>query len=183
MFFEKLKLSFINIGDRLKSKSNKIKIFISALLILIILLIFFSSFKTGKKTNNVETINNASWMEYCEKQENRLKYVLGQIKGLENVNVFIMTESSPTIKYLEETKTENVVKEQNTTTSIETKIVMSKDGSMTTPVVVVEVLPKITGVLIVAKGVNNSKLKATLINSVSAILDVKVSCIEILEGK
>ena len=49
--------------------------------------------------------------------------------------------------------------------------------------VVVELLPKITGVLIVASGAKDIKMKNTLINTIAAILNISVSNVEVLEGK
>jgi len=181
---ESNKLSVKSVITGLFNKNTKkLKTIIVVFLVIIVCFIFLSSFKKDKTSNIVETKKETSLMAYCEQQENRLEYVLGQIKGIENVRVFLITDSSPTIKYLEETKTESVEKDEKTSVVTETKIVMAKNGSLTSPVVVVEMYPKITGVLVVAKGAGEVKMKNNLINTISAILNIKVSCVEVLEGK
>ena len=159
------------------------KILISVLLVVFIVIIFAGSFKTKNKSNNVVSNVNLKSVEYCELVENRLCNVLRQMKGIGNVNVFLMVEEGPTIKYLEESKQENITQGETINSSIETSVVLVKDGTVTNPVVVVELLPKITGVLIVASGAKDIKLKNTLINAVSAILNINVSKVEVLEGK
>lgn len=166
----------------------KFKNIFVAMLVIIIALIFISSFEFGakpQKTTKVDT-KNISAMEYCEVVENRLTSVLENVKGIGSVSVFIMVDSSPTIKYLEET---DIQKKQSgdlsdkQTESIKTTIVMSKNGTITTPVVVVELLPKITGVLIVASGAKDVKFKTMLINITSSVLSVDISKVEVMEGK
>lgn len=170
-----------------KNKKVLKTIFI-VLLAVCIVLIFASSFTFESNKNKVTKVDNKniSAMEYCEVVENRLVNVLAGIKGIGNVDVFVMVDASPTIKYLEESQTEYYEKLDSgkpIVKSIKTEIVMSKNGSVSTPVVVVEFLPKITGVLIVASGAKDIKFKANLINVVSSVLSVEVSKVEVMEGK
>ena len=174
-----------NIKEKLKKGNifSKIKMLIVVVLMLIVVVIFASSFKGEEKIKDVTYKNNSSAMEYCEVLENRLINVIKNVKGIGNVEAFVMVDSSPTIKYLEETSTTIEDKENNKNQTIQTKIVLAKNGSVTTPVVVVEKLPKITGVMIVASGAKDVKLKTTLINAVSAVLNVDIARVEVLEGK
>lgn len=166
-----------------KANQSKFKIAIAILLMVIVVVIFFSSFKTEKETKTKTIENSLSAMEYCENIENRLINVIGTVKGVGKVDVFVMVDASPTIKYLEESITSTEEKDGNKSTSIQTTIVMSKNGTITNPVVVLELMPKITGVLVVASGAKDIKLKTTLINTISAILNVDISNVEVLEGK
>ncbi len=181
-FLKKI-IDFFQVKNIVSNKYTKLKSIIAVVLVVVIFVIFASSFKVTKKEKNEKINTSLSAVEYSTNIENRLEYVLGQIKGINNVNVFVMVDASPTIKYLEETKTETNNKAENETTSIETKIVMAKNGTITSPVVVVELMPKITGVLVVAAGAKDIKMKTTLINTISAILDVSVSKVEVVEGK
>ena len=164
-----------NIIDKLKlaMNSKKIKYIFVVLLCLIVVVIFLSSFKTTSKTNtSVQSINysgNSSWQSYCESQEHRLEYILGSVKGVSDVKVFVMVDASPTITYLEN-KTNSTTSSANQT--IQTTAVEIRNGTITMPVVVVENLPKIIGVLIVAGGASDIKLKNTLTNVVSSIMKV-----------
>lgn len=181
-FIVSLKNKFKTAFNEKEGYFKVLKFIFLFVLVLALLFIFSVDFKSKNK-KNVKIKTTLSAMEYCATVENRLINVLGQIKNIGNVDVFVMVDSSPTIKYLEETKTEVTKKEQSEVNSIETQIVLKKDGTITSPIVVVELMPKITGVLIVATGAKDIKLKNALINTVSAILDIKVSKVEVLEGK
>ena len=173
----------INSFLKKENKTKNVKVIFLLLLSVLIFVIFFSGLDVKSSKKNVKSKTTLSAVEYCETVENRLINVLGKIKGIGNVDVFVMVDASPTIKFLEETKSETTKKEQSEIVNIETEIVMQKNGTITSPVVVVELMPKITGVLIVASGANNIKLKTSLINTVSAILNINISNVEVLEGK
>ena len=168
-------------------KQGKVKMAIAVVLMIVIVLIFASSF-TSEKSNNSqssskEVQNNLSAVEYCEVVENRLVNVLKNIKGVGAVDVFVMVDSSPTIKFLEETSTTTNKNGDSSTETIQTTIVMAKDGSLSQPVVMLELMPKITGVLVVASGAKDIKMKTTLVNVISSVLSVNISNVEVLEGK
>ena len=161
---------------------KKVKYIIIIILCLIVCLIFFSSFTSSNKSIKSQTTiqENSSWQEYCQSQEHRLEYVLESIKGVGSVKVFIMVDESPTITYLENT-TKNT--NSNSLESFQTVAVEIKNGTITNPGVVVETLPKILGVLVVAGGVSDIKLKNTLANVVSSVMKVNLANVEVLEGK
>jgi len=189
-FNEKKKDSFLSrIKNKISNISNnsisKIKMIILILSVIVIFIIFLSTLKPDDEVNikKIENKNTLSAIEYSQTLENRLCNVLGKIKGIKNVEVFVMVDSSPTIKYLEETKEDINKKTDSETKTIQTEIVLAKNGTVSTPIVVVEIMPKITGVLVVAKGADNIKIKTMLINSISAILSVDVSKVEVMEGK
>ena len=168
--------------SKLKGDFKNFKNILILIVVFVVLIIFYSSIYSKTDSKKSEIKNSLSAVEYCQSIENRLCNVLGKIKNIGSVDVFIMVDASPTIKYLEETKTETSTKEQSETSIVETEIVLSKNGSLSTPVVVVELMPKITGVLVVASGANDVRIKNTLINTISAILNINVSNVEVLEG-
>ena len=114
-------------------------------------------------------------------QENRLESVLGSVKGISNVKVFVMVSESPEIVFLQDTNKNSQNTSQNE--SVQTTTVLVKNGSISQPVVKVERLPKITGVLIIAKGAGDLKIKTSLVNIVSSVLGANISNVEVLEGK
>jgi stage III sporulation protein AG len=68
-------------------------------------------------------------------------------------------------------------------TQYKTVRIVFKNGSTYQPVVVTQFLPQITGVLVVANGVSNLQIKNNLINAISSVYNLNISCIDILEGK
>lgn len=176
---ERAKNGVFNVFQKFKNSKNFKSIFVCVLAIVVVI-IFLSSFKikTTKTTQN-STESTSKAIEYCEMQEHRLEQVLESVKGLSNVQVFVYVEESPTIKYVED-KTEQETDKQS---SFSTTTVLVKNGTITQPIVVVEMLPKIKGVLVIAKGAGDLKMKTTLTNIISSVLGINISNVEVLEGR
>ena len=176
--------SIFNFFKRTKNKPqkafNKWAIIIACVLFLVVLVIFFDSFKSkdNAKTNasSASVIDVSSFAEYTE---NRLSSIINSISGITNAKVYLSFSGSPEVVYAEDFS-EN----SNNGSIIKTSsIVFSKSGTATTPCVVKTNYPKILGVLVVAKGVKDAKTKLMLENCLSAVLSVPIASIEILEGK
>lgn len=171
-FFEKIFSGFKNF--------KHFKTAFVVILCFVVVLIFASSFKTNSVKKSVSSNKYSSRaIEYCSVQENRLEQVLKNVKGISNVKVFVMVDESPEIRYVQD-KNES---SSDSNSSSETETVLVKNGSVFEPVVVVEILPKIKGVLVIAKGAGNIKTKTMLTNIISSVLCINISNVEVLEGK
>ena len=165
------------------NSSKKIKLIIAGVLFLIILFIFSSSIfpiNSNKKSQNQNTI--VSSKSYVENTEERLKNILSNVDGLYNVQVFICVKSSEEFVYLKDTEQSESNSNSGSSISKETTI-FNKDGTSSNAIVVVTKYPKIEGVLIVANGFNDVKLKLKIIDAVSCVLSIAPTSIEVLEGK
>lgn len=156
-------------------KNKHVKVAIIILLVCIAGLIFVSAvvpLNTDAKTEKQNSTSQFSASSYAKEVQNNLEEVLGNVKGLSNVKVLVVVESSPTIKYL------------TIDNNGEIQVVYNKQTSTSSsPAIVGEMLPKITGILIVAKGTNDLRLKNNLLNAISATYGVDIAKIDILEGK
>lgn len=169
----------------LKSKmGKKTQFLLAGILALIMLIIFFNGIKGGgtetkPQTDNINT--QSKDIPYTENLEQRLEKILASIDGIGEVNAFVMTETSVRTIYVgdEEEKTSG----DNSSTTKSLEIVFEKNGSVSTPIVSLEIYPEITGVLIVAEGTNDEKLRLLVINAVSVALGIENSKIEVLVGK
>ncbi|WP_439874075.1 stage III sporulation protein AG [Bacillus mycoides] len=174
--------------------------FLLVLLILGILLMFSSKFFSGKeevpvfkeqKTQNQEkdvptfgqkNNDNMSNVEKYEKAyEQELKASLEEIAGVKDVTIKVNLDSSEE-KILEK----NTVKRSQTTgetdktggkrevedESLDEKTVIIREGDKETPIVLRTEKPKVRGVLVVAKGVDNIQIKAMVKEAVTRLLDV-----------
>ncbi|MBE5756652.1 MAG: hypothetical protein E7342_02515 [Clostridiales bacterium] len=157
----------VKLLERLKNKKTLEIIFV-VVLILVSLIIFFTTFKTEKKSE-------ITFNEYIESLENKLEKALTQVENVGKVSVVI-----------------NVLSTQETVLAVETTITENGDSikTVTTPIIVGgetvvlrEEMPKITGVLIVAEGANNLLVKNKIINSTSTLLNINADKIEILTMK
>lgn len=177
-----------NKKDGFFTKFLKIKHVKTAIIVLIFavsaLLILNSSF--GTSFINTKTESNSNYMtclEYCEKLENKLTEVLGKISGVGDVDVMITAESGPEIKIATSTdeKTNTTTSGSNSTsnsTIITDPIIITSSGS-NSPIVLTEMAPKITGVIVVASGAKDVKVKLYLIDAIKALLDVSSNNIQI----
>lgn len=172
-----------NILKNFFSKLKSFKHFRTILVVVlsvIVVAIFASSFKGKSVKKSVSSTKTSSLaIEYCKSQENRLEQVLENVKGISNVKVFVMVDESPTLRYVEDTSKSD---SQNNNTLTTTTVIV-KNGTISQPLVAVECLPKIKGVLVIAKGAGDIKTKSMLTNIISSVLCINISNVEVLEGR
>ena len=165
------------------SSSKKIKFIIVGVLFVTLIGIFLSSFSYSSDTDNDSSSNLGVVGSYAKDTENRLQNILSGIKGIGKVDVFVYVTQSEEIVYMQDTESTST-NNGTTTTKTETKTtIFDKNGNAVSAVVVVTKYPKIEGILIVAGGANDVKLKLKIIDAVSCILSIAPSNIEVLEGK
>ncbi|PEB53280.1 stage III sporulation protein AG [Bacillus pseudomycoides] len=197
--------------DKEKGKKVTPK-FLLVLLILGILLMFSSNFFQTKKeevpvfkektsqdsgkdvpTFGQKNSDNMSIVEKYEKAyEQELKSALEDITGVKDVSITVNLDSSEE-KILEK----NTVKRSQTTSetdktggtrkvedeSLDEKTVIIREGDKETPVVLRTEKPKVRGVLVVAKGVDNIQIKAMVKEAVTRMLDVPSHRVAVLPKK
>ncbi len=154
-----------------KIKSNK-KTQIAIILILsVVLLLFFNlSYKTDNANIKVDNVN-----EYVSRLEEKLSKTLSQVEGAGRVSVIINVESGmQTILANKTIVNESANGKETETTPI---IVNGKT------VVLKELYPEITGVLIVAEGASNISVRSKLQQATISLLDIDLNQIEILKMK
>lgn len=164
-------------------KTNKKLFILTIILIAIMIVIFISTFfSSSKKTSQSESsLKSQGINDYAESVENKLSSMLLSLDAISSAKVFVMVDSTPEIKYLtesEEQVTENA--SGSSTTTKTTTVVFEKNGSISTPVAITTIMPKITGVLIVTNKISAST-KINIINSVSIVLNIDSSSISILQ--
>ena len=160
-----------------------IELIVAVVLGAIILLIYISSLQSNNTTKQTSTQSITSISEYSAFLENKLANVLANIKGAGNVTTMITFESGTEYIYAtnEETKTNTNTSSgstTSTTTSTSSPYVKNNQGLL-----VKEVLPKISGVVVVASGAKDTKVKLEIIKAVQAVLEVPIANIEVLVGK
>jgi len=165
----KLKLS--------KILKNKLVVrLVVCLLAVVALGIFASTFinkkstKTSSQVSSTSTTYSSSVLAYSRAIASQIEDMLAGVKGLNNVKVVVVAESSPEIKYLKSGEGNE-------------SIILEKQSSITKPVIVTELTPRINGILIVADGATNLLLKNKVISALSAVYSVDSAKIDILEGK
>lgn len=168
--------------EKLKEWTKKLKsiknyeIIISLIIICIVLLIYFSVNGDGKKEEKVTESVNISLTDGLEE---RVGNVLSKIEGVGEVDVLITFSSSA------EQVTANTQNSHSTTTSNQNN---STTTSTTTSspiisnqnvIVLQEKMPEIIGVIVVAEGADNPKVKINILSAVSTALDIDKNSIQI----
>lgn len=130
--------------------------------------------------------------DYEASYENQLKEALEHIVGVEDVTVMINLDATET-KVLEKN---TVVQSQQTDEvdreggkrkvedmSRDEQVVIIRNGEQETPIVLKTKKPEIRGVLVVAKGAENLKVKQMVIEAVTRVLDVPNHRVSVLPKK
>lgn len=177
----KEKLSLLK--NRFKGK-KLLETLIVIVIIAVVVSIYISSIKPPPSANSEETsvITN---MEPDD--ETRLEAILSNIKGAGAVEVMITYETTPEIVPAFDENTQlNSTEEQTQSggrkTSNETNssnAVTRQNGNVQEPVVLTQKLPKARGVVVVAEGAEDMKVRMDLQNAVFAVMDVPLNKIEV----
>lgn len=157
-----------NLLEKIKS-NKKVQYTIIGVTLVLVLIISLFGFKTEEqKANQVQD----EVLIYVNSLEDKLSNTLSKVAGAGNVEVVITVESGrETVLAMKTTTKEGINGLESETSPI---IINGK------PVVVKELYPKITGVLIVAKGANNIAVMNRLQQATISLLDININQIEIL---
>jgi stage III sporulation protein AG len=132
---------------------------------------------------------NGSMQDYERQYETELKEVLSNIVGVDDVSVIVNLDSTEEeVVQTDERESEQVTTERDrnggnrsiTQNTIDRKTAYYRGESGETPVIVKRLKPKVRGVLVVARGVENLKVKALVIEAIQRTLDVPMYRISVL---
>lgn len=179
---KKEKDGFLKIIEKIpfikKLKTIKhIEIIIFVLFILIALLILFGgNFKMGTNSTEKTSVSSSfstyfSTTDYLKQTEEKLKNVLSRIEGAGNIEVMLSAETSGEIVYAKNTHEETTTdKNSNTVKTVTESIVFINVDGEEKPLILSEILPKINGVVIVAKGASDINVKLNITIATQTLL-------------
>ena len=189
-----------NENEKVK-KENKFKVFLQkfkkfkgieiavvVILIGVMCLVGFSSFKSISSSKNTsESLTTTSLDGYVKTLEDKLASVLSQIDGAGEVTCMITLSSGFEQKLAYESASSTTSGEKeglqtSNSSSSESVVYVTKNG-VQEPVVLYEEVPKISGVVVIAQGAKNVNTKLDIIRAVRALLKVDASCIEVINHK
>lgn len=182
-FFTKLKRT--DIYKNIK-KSGGMKLFLPIVLLIVIVFVYFALFENDSNVKKEDVIKFTSNLEYCDILEEKLVSVLGSVKGAGNVKVMVTLESGPELKIATQTdeRTNTSTNSSGTTTNVtivEEPIIVNQNGEEQ-PLVLMEILPVIKGVVVVAEGAKDVAVRLNLLSAVQALLGIDSDSIQILTG-
>lgn len=140
-------------------------------IVFLVIAVFLFVLSTFSDSSDKSAVAEDSVGRYVERLESKLSSVLSAVENAGKVDVVISVESGMETVYAYET----VIKGETTT---QTPVLVGGK-----PVVVKEVYPPITGVLIVAQGANSVSVMRKLQQATISLLNVDIQQIEILTMK
>ncbi len=179
-----------------KKITNVLTIALVIAFVLIALNVFYPDmFKEKEKVKStlseeVETINTKE--EYEETQKKELKNILESMSGVGKVQVMInfksgeskvlAYDSSKQIVSTEEKDTEGGTRVSNHTND-GTTVVMTNEGGDNEPFIVETYKPKIEGIMILAEGASDSKIKYDIQKAVSSLYGLSAEKVNVYPMK
>lgn len=168
-------------------------IFISGLFILISSKNFIHVNKDSEKKVDEIVELNPEGLSYEEELENRLKEILSKVEGAGNVDVMItLSEKERIVIEKNINKITDTSEEVDNTggsrtvskTQLDENVVLVTDSSGNSkPLILYETIPKVSGVIIVATGGGDIRVRESLMRSTVAALDVSMNKVEVLKRK
>ncbi|WP_134683170.1 stage III sporulation protein AG [Brevibacillus migulae] len=129
--------------------------------------------------------------EYENRYETQLRDILETVVGVGEVEVFVNLDSTPELVVekntethstnLQETDKEKATRNQSEQSRNEETIIIS--GKQEQPVVLKTLKPKVRGVVVVAKGADNSQVKLWITEAIQRALEVPMYKISVLPKK
>ena len=153
-----------------KFKENK-KIFFVVSLVFLALVFCLLLFNKSSNSSDKDVSYDSNY-EYASYLESKVKQSLKSIENVGNVSVTITFDGGVEYVYAQEEETKTTSSGSITSSSL--VLVSGK------PVLVKEVYPKIKGIVIVASGAKNIKVKMDILQAVQTVLDVTNEKITIL---
>ena len=175
---------FKRFADVLKNKKS-MEVFIAIVVVAVIAGLFLS-FGTSDGDSGVD-VTSASISEYAERTEKRLKEVLSAIDGAGKVEVMITYETGPEIVPVTDTTRQSNNTESSGETGVDSKTtenetietVTVQQNSGLGAIVLTEKQPKVRGVIIIAEGADDIRVKIALQQAVKTVLDVSLTHIDV----
>ncbi|NLO81612.1 MAG: stage III sporulation protein AG [Clostridiales bacterium] len=183
------------ISERIKNMKS-IEIFVVILVIAIVVSLYTSSF--GKPSSSAgekdepddKGVQWVSWEANRDQLEAKLQEKLSSIKGAGRVEVMITYKSSREIvPAVNTTESQTITEEEDSSggvrkvsqKDVNSQTVTMNDSSGSKPLVVKEMEPEIKGVIVIAEGAKNIRIKMDLMRAVQTALGVSARQVEVFE--
>jgi stage III sporulation protein AG len=185
---------------KFKSITNIYNIVVLFLVGVLIVLVstFFKENSTGVAVNTMvskdqeEVITQQELKDYEQAQNNKLKYMLGQMKGVGRVEVMIHLEDEgelvPAVNInngsssINEKDNEGGVRSTTQNNNGSTVVITNK-GSNSEPLILKKYYPKITGVMVVAEGAQDKQIQFDIVKVVSQTFNIPTNKVNVYPMK
>lgn len=169
-------------------KIKHIEIYAVILLSVVVLAIWFLPNDSQKSVSTNTASTSTTTAEYAKSLEDRLCKVLSSISGAGSVQCMVTLdgEIERVLAYSDDqknssssnTSSNGTTNKSETTTSSKEPILVTVNGK-TEPLVLYEIMPNIKGIVVVASGAGDVRVRLDILKAVQALLNVDSSQIEI----
>ncbi len=174
--------------EKIKQYYNQLmntKGLILILLVGILLLVLPNSFSKKEKNNNSYENQDIRLSDYKISLEKELSEILETIHGVSSVSVMITLVDTgetyyATTESVDEKNSNNGNANEKSTQENGTLVLKNDSGGGQSPIQLKNRLPKISGVLVTAKGVDVPAVETRVISAVRAVLDVPIHRVQVL---
>jgi len=165
-------------------KKGGIKSLVVILVLLVVAVLLFNSSDKSNivVSNEKQSTNYTTGLDYINQIESKLNKVISNIKGAGNVNVMISIDSSPEICIAETTEGKTTTTSGSSVTTTTTEPIIVKINGEESPLVLKETLPEIKGVIVVSSGAGDVKIRLDIINAVTTALGINSNKVEVFVG-
>lgn len=182
-------------AEKLKGLKN-VEIVIALLFVAVVLSVYASNFNRASPSvpdSDGQANRGVQWVGqdgYEDQQELKLQKKLSAIKGVGKVEVMITYKSSKEIvTAMNTTQSETVTEEQDSSggtrrvsqRDINSQTVTIGEAGNAQPLVIKEMEPEIKGVIVIAEGARDVRVKLDLIRAVQTALGVSAQQVEVFE--
>ncbi len=160
-------------------KNTKLLVIIFIVGIVLILL------PSGNGKGSKEVVLKEDSVEiFKQTMEKELEDALSSVKGAGKVQVLInLDDSGESFVAADEKSEENISGEENTESFEKNYVLKNDDGGGQSPIVLRKSMPKISGILVIAEGAENERIKNELTLAVKAISGVRAHRVYVLPKK
>jgi len=165
-------------------KVKHIEIYAVAILVIVMVGIYISSFDFGGSSNPSGGVHQNN-DDFARDMERQLERTLSQVNGAGRVSAMVTVVGSSTIEiaYTVEERTVTQAGPNGTSTTTTTIVRTPILTQNREPVVIVTTKPRIIGVVIVSQGANDAGVRMQLLRSVQSLIQDNSVRIEIVTGR
>lgn len=173
------KVSLLNKLTAKMKRNKKLEIGVYAGIGLLIVILYLTGMKPSTQNDTKAALDEQPKLEQRD-DEARLKSALSQIRGAGNVEVMLTYENGRELVPALSTDTQSTSQSgEQVSQSESTRPVTITQNGTEEAMVLKEVEPKIRGVIVIAQGADDIKVRMDLARAVSKVLDVSMDKIEI----
>lgn len=172
--------------DKKKKKENMIFIAVLLVVLLISINYIFSDTKKEQKgieidNNTNEKVDNSTQSQNTNTLEERLTQIINQVDGISDVSLIINYKDSGQSEYVFNTK--ETIAEEGNVLNLEKEVAYNESSGQKSAIKTSQNNPQIEGVIIVARGIENSENKQKIQSAIASLLGIASYKVQVLNRR